>query len=234
MELLILIDALRRSRAKSITAIIPYLSYCRQDRRNKDGMPITAKLVANLLSTAGVDHLITFDLHCDQIEGFFEIPVTHLRCGQIFSDPVQQLLGENSIVVAPDIGSIKIAESMAKLLQVDMAVLQKKRHNAFDVEMILIGNVSNKNILLVDDLCSTAGTLVAAASLCKKMGAHKIIAEVSHGLFVGNALEKIEQSFIDALLISDTIPIFPHSCSKIHSISIAPSLAKTIQKILFP
>ncbi|NGX37062.1 MAG: Ribose-phosphate pyrophosphokinase, partial [Chlamydiae bacterium] len=220
MELLIIIDALKRSSAKSITAIVPYLSYCRQDRRDRPGTPITAKLVANLLSSAGVDHLITCDLHSDQVEGFFEIPVTHLRCQKLLSDHVKKSIEENFIVVAPDIGSIKIAETMAKFLDVELAVIKKERFNSFDVEMTLIGDVANKNVLIPDDLCSTAGTLISAAKLCKEKGAKKTIATATHGLFVGNAIEKIESSNLISLIVANTIPSKIQS-SKILSASIA-------------
>lgn len=229
MELLIIIDALRRSSAKSITAIVPYLSYCRQDRRNKPGVPITAKLVANLLSSAGTSHLMTFDLHSDQVEGFFEIPVTHLHCQELLSSHVKNLLGENLIVVAPDIGSIKIAEAMAKLLKVDMAVIKKERLNSVDVEMTLIGDVTNKNVLISDDLCSTAGTLVAAAKLCQKRGAQKISGAITHGLFVKDAIAKIESSALLSLLITNTIPF--STSTKITQISVAKIIAKAIREM---
>lgn len=232
MELLIMVDALKRSSAKSITAIVPYLGYCRQDRRNKPGVPITAKLVANLLSSAGTNHLMTFDLHSDQVEGFFEIPVTHLHCQELLCSHVKELLGENLIVVAPDIGSIKIAEAMAKLLKVDLAVIKKERLNSADVEMTLIGDVANKNVLITDDLCSTAGTLVAAAKLCQERGAQKVIGAITHGLFVKDAMAKIESSALLSLLTTNTIP--PHdqlsASTKIDQISIAKIIAKAIRE----
>jgi ribose-phosphate pyrophosphokinase len=228
MELLIIVDALKRSAARSITAIIPHLAYCRQDRRNKPGVPITAKLVANLLTAAGVTHLITCDLHADQVEGFFEIPVDHLYCQELLCRAARELLGKNGIVVAPDIGSIKIAERMAKLLQVELAVIKKERLSSFDVKMTLIGDVSGKNVLIADDLCSTAGTLVEAAHLCRSEGASSTIAAVTHGLFVANSLEKIDSSPLEALLIANTIAQSGQLPEKIKVLSISREIASAI------
>ena len=230
-ELLIIIDALKRSSAKSITAIIPYLGYCRQDRKNKPGVPITAKLVANVLATAGITNLITFDLHADQVEGFFETTVDHLHCQKLLSDVAKNLIGEECTVVAPDIGSIKIAESMTKLLDTELAVIKKERLNSFEVSMTLIGDVNNKSVLITDDLCSTAGTLVAAANLCRQQGAKKIIAAVTHGLFVGDAIKKIETSALEYLLITDTIEPRGFFSNSIKSVSVAPMIAKAIKNI---
>ncbi|WP_075884038.1 ribose-phosphate diphosphokinase [Candidatus Protochlamydia sp. W-9] len=228
-ELLIIVDALKRAAAKSINAIIPYLGYCRQDRKNNSGVPITAKLIANLLGTAGLTSLITLDLHADQIEGFFEIPVDHLHCQNLFCDIAQDLAGDDCIVVAPDIGSIKIAENMAKLLKTELAIIKKKRLTSFEVSMSLIGNVNNKNVLIADDLCSTANTLIGAANLCQQQGAKKIIAAVTHGCFVNDALKKIELSPLECLLVTDTIEpryLFPKS---IKIISVASMIAEAIR-----
>jgi ribose-phosphate pyrophosphokinase len=228
-ELLMIIDALKRSFAKSITAIIPYLGYCRQDRKNKPGVPITAKLVANVFSTAGMTNLITFDLHADQIEGFFETTVDNLHCQQLLYDACKHQSGEECIIVAPDMGSMKIAENMARLLNAELAIIKKERLNPFEVNMTLIGNVSNKNVLITDDLCSTAGTLVEAVNLCKQQGAKKIMAAITHGLFVDEALSKIESSVLDYLFTTDTIQhrnTFPAS---IKTISVAPLIAEAIK-----
>lgn len=229
-ELLIIIDAIKRSSPKSITAVIPYLGYCRQDRKNKPGVPITAKLVANVLTTAGITNLITFDLHADQVEGFFETNVDHLHCQKLFSDITKKLMGNDCMIVAPDIGSIKIAESMAKLCDTKLAVIKKERLNPFEVSMTLIGTVNNKNVLIVDDLCSTAGTLVEAANLCRLQGAKTIIAAVTHGLFVGDAIKKIEASALEYILVTDTIQIRSAS-SFIKTVSIAPMVAEAIGAI---
>lgn len=229
MELLIMIDALKRASAKSITAVIPYLGYCRQDRQNKPGVPITAKLVANMLTAAGMTHLITFDLHADQVEGFFDVPVNHSHCQKLLSDSAKRFLGEDCIVVAPDIGSIKIAESMAKLLNAELAVIKKKRLNSFDVSMTLIGEVNKKNVLIVDDLCSTAGTLVAASYLCKEQGAQTVIAAVTHGLLVGEAIQKIEASPIEIFLMTDTIEPRAMLPPRFQVVSVAAHIAATIR-----
>lgn len=230
MELLIMIDALKRSSARNITAVVPYLSYCRQDRRDKPGTPITAKLVANLLASAGISHLITCDLHSDQIEGFFEIPVTHIHCQKLLSEHIKKMSEDNFIIVAPDMGSLKIAETMARSMDAELAVIKKNRLNAFDVDMTLIGDVRNKNVLIPDDLCSTAGTLVSAAKLCQEKGAKQVIATATHGLFVSNALDKIESSNIAFLVVSNTIP--SHSLSsKITYVTISTLLADAIRNI---
>jgi ribose-phosphate pyrophosphokinase len=232
VELLMMIDALKRSSAKNIVAIIPYLGYCRQDRKNKPGVPITAKLVANLLRAAGVTRLITFDLHADQVEGFFEIPVDHLRCQKLLCDEAKKWIGENCIIVAPDIGSIKIARAMAKLLNAELAVVNKQRLNSFDVKGTLIGDVANKNVLIADDLCSTGGTLVAAANLCRELGALKIVAAVTHGLFAGDALQKIDSSALEALFITNSVVApsdkIPNSL-KVNISSLAAMIAEAIK-----
>lgn len=230
-ELLIIIDAIKRSSAKSITAVIPYLGYCRQDRKNKPGTPITAKLIAKMLSTAGITNLITCDLHSDQIEGFFETNVDHIHCQELFQEPIKTLIGKDSIVVAPDIGSIKIAERMAKFLDTQFAVIKKERINPFDVRMTLIGDISRPNVLIIDDLCSTANTLVEAASLCKQLGAKKVVAAVTHGLFVGDAIQKIENSILERLFVTDTVKLH-NSSACIHTVSIAPILAAAIRKFI--
>lgn len=228
MELLIIIDALKRASAKSITAVIPYFGYCRQDRRNVPGVPITAKLVANLLTCAGIDQLITCDLHADQMEGFFEIPVQHLHADKILCDAARPLIEKECILVAPDIGSVKIAERMAKIMQAPLAVIKKERKNSHDVSMTLIGIVKGKSVLIVDDLCSTAGTLAAAANLCKKEGAIKVIGAVTHGLFVEDAIDKIERSILERLIVTDTIPQ-GFASTQIDEISIAPLIAHCIK-----
>lgn len=233
MELLILIDALKRSSAKRITVIIPYFGYGRQDRRNKPGAPITAKLVANLLSTAGTDHLITLDLHSDHTEGFFEIPITHLYSQEILSLQARSLLRENFIVVAPDIGSAKTAERTAKLLGTDLAVIKKERLDSFNVKSTLIGKVVNKHVLIVDDICSTAGTLIAAVELCRKEGAQKVVAAITHGLFIGDSIQKIEASALDSLLVTNTVP-FRHQASdskKINYVSVAKMIANEMKPL---
>lgn len=230
-ELLIIIDALKRSSARRITAVIPYLGYCRQDRKSKPGTPITAKLVANVLTTAGIHHLITCNLHAEQVEGFFEIPVDHLQCQKILSEAAKNLIDKDCIVVAPDIGSSKIAETMAKCLGTELVIVKKERLNAFEVSPILIGSVRNKNVIITDDLCSTGGTLVATANLCREQGAKKIIGAVPHGLFAGEAIERIKASALEVLIITDTIESEILLPSFIQTTSVASLVAAAINDL---
>ncbi len=234
MELLIIIDALKRNSAKHIIAIIPYFGYCRQDRKDKSGSPITAKLVANLLTAAGATRIITLDLHAGQLEGFFEIPVDHLQCQQLLAAATQKHLSKNCVVVAPDIGSIKIAQKLATPLNADLAVIEKERLSSHDIQMTLIGNVQGKEVVIADDICSTASTLVLAANLCHSHGAQKVIAAVTHGICAEDAIEKIEQSSLEALLITDTIPPLNRftKSSKIFTLSVAPLISEEIKNLL--
>lgn len=206
MELLIIVDALKRASAKSIAAVIPYFGYSRQDRKDKPRVPITAKLVANLMVDAGVTRVLTMDLHAGQIQGFFDIPVDNLYGRPCLAQAFTGYASGELVVVAPDVGSVKLARSYANHLGADLAIVDKQRFNAHDVEVVtLIGDVKGKYVLLADDMCSTAGTLVSAAKACQEKGALKIYAAVTHGLCVGNALEKIEASPIEALYMSNTI-----------------------------
>lgn len=213
MELLIAADALRRASAKEIIAVVPYFGYCRQDRKaGREGqtprVPITAKLVANLLSEAGVTRLVVMDLHAEQVEGFFDIPVDHLHAQPLLVQAVKNDGFDNGIVVGPDLGSIKIARRFSEGLGVDFAVVDKHRISACETQaMNLIGDVNGKDVLLADDICSTGGTLVSAAKACREKGAKRILAAVSHGLFVGPCIELLEQSPIDVLYVADTIEL---------------------------
>lgn len=208
MELLIAADALRRASAKEIIAVIPYFGYCRQDRRDRPRVSITAKLVANLLSQAGVTRLIVMDLHAEQVEGFFDIPVDHLRAQPLLVQAVKNDGFDNGIVVGPDLGSIKIARRFSEGLGVDFAVVDKQRISASVTQtMNLIGDVKGKDVLLADDMCSTGSTLVSAAKACQEKGAKRISAAVTHGLFVDPCMELLEQSPIDVLYVADTIEL---------------------------
>jgi ribose-phosphate pyrophosphokinase len=232
LELLLIIDALKRASVSSITAIIPYYAYARQDRVNKPGVPIAAKLVANLLTTAGIDRLITMDLHSEQIEGFFDIPVEQLLSRTLLIPYCQQWDLENAIVVAPDKGGIKIASAYAKQLNLPMALIDKERLNAFQVNMnLFVGEVKNKTVLLPDDMCSTAGTIVQAAQACADLGAKRIIALIGHGLFTGQALKEIKKSPIEKVISTNTIPFIQEndSSGKIQIISIASLFAESIK-----
>ncbi|MGE5196864.1 MAG: ribose-phosphate diphosphokinase, partial [Anaerolineae bacterium] len=205
MELLILVDALKRASARSIVAVIPYFGYARQDRKDKGRVPITAKLVANLLEKAGVTRVLTMDLHAEQIQGFFDIPVDNLYARPTLLEAVPRLGLKNFIVVAPDIGSIRIARAFAESLKVDLAIVDKRRVNADKVEMnALIGDVKDHDILLVDDMCTTGATLKTASQVCKRAGAKRICAAVTHGLLIGRAFE---ESAIEKMLISNTVPL---------------------------
>lgn len=235
MELLIIVDALRRASARSIAAIIPYFGYCRQDRKDKPRVPITAKLVANLLVNAGVTRVLTMDLHAGQIQGFFDIPVDNLYGRLCLAAAVKTFVSGNLAVVAPDIGSVKLARSYASHLGADLAIVDKQRYNANDVEVVsLIGDVNGKNVLLADDMCSTAGTLVSAAKACQEKGALRVFAAVTHGLCVGNALMKIEASPIEALFMSNTIQDGGRfaNTAKIKTVSVADLFGQAIHCIL--
>jgi len=206
MELMIIVDALKRGAAKSITAIIPYFGYTRQDRMDRPGVPITPKLIANLLTRAGVSRLITLDLHTPQIEGFFDIPIHNLSSSEILIPAINKLKLKDPIIVAPDIGGIKIANTFARKLNCSMAIIDKERINASEVqEHMFIGDVRGKEVIITDDVCSTAGTLVSAAATCKKLGAKRIIAAVGHGLLISDAIKRIEKSPIELLIATNSI-----------------------------
>jgi ribose-phosphate pyrophosphokinase len=230
MELLILVDAFKRASARSIIAVIPYFGYARQDRRGKAREPITAKLVADLLQKAGVTRVLTMDLHTEQIQGFFDIPVDNLYARALIVETLsRQKVG---VVVTPDIGSIKLARAYAEALKVDLAIVDKRRVSAKQVEMAaLIGDVKGKDVLLVDDMCSTGGTLKTAARVCKQAGAKRIIAAVTHGLFVGEGL--LEDSGIEKIVMSNTVPP-PETidANKLEIVSAAPLFSKAIESIV--
>lgn len=207
MELLIIIDALKRASARSVTAVIPYFGYCRQDRKDKPREPITAKLVANMLTCAGTDHLLTMDLHAGQLEGFFDIPVDHIHAVPLLAEAAKKVSTSRLVVVAPDIGSVKLAHHYVSCLGADFAIIDKSRVSDSKVEAVMvIGDVEGKDVLLADDMCSTGGTLVSAAKACQGKGARRVFAAVTHGLLVGDAVARIEKSPIEALFISNTIP----------------------------
>jgi len=240
MELLILIDALKRASARSINAVLPYYGYARQDRKDKPRVPITAKLVANLLETAGVSRVLTVDLHADQIQGFFDVPVDNLTGRAILAEAFREMHGgtskerdgvENYLVVAPDAGSVKLTRSYAGHLGTEFAVLDKNRVDSDSVKVVtVIGDIKGKDVLLADDMVSTAGTLVSAAYACREKGAKRIFAAVTHGLFIGGAVEKIEKSPIESVLLCNTIPWTDRfsGSSKFRMVSIAPLVAKAI------
>ncbi|MCH9610083.1 MAG: Ribose-phosphate pyrophosphokinase [Chlamydiales bacterium] len=228
MELLIMLDALKRASANSMTVVLPYFGYSRQDRKDEPRMPITAKLVANLLQAAGASRVLTMDLHAGQIQGFFDIPVDNLYGRPPIAEAILERGFDDPIVMAPDLGAIKIARAYANHLRCDYAVMDKRRKSSEEVEMAsIIGpDVRGQNVLLVDDMCSTGGTMAKAAELCKKEGAKRIFAACTHGLLVGNAKEKIEKSAIERFFCSDTVP-----AEGVEVVSVVPLFAEAIRRI---
>lgn len=231
MELLILTDALRRSSAISITAVVPYFGYARQDRKAAPRVPITAKLVANMMQTAGIDRVVTIDLHAGQIQGFFDIPVDNLYGNIIFNDYVKSKNLPNPIIASPDIGGVARAREFAKKLGVDMVIVDKRREKANESEVMnIIGDVEGKDVILVDDMIDTAGTIVKAAEVLKKKGASSVMACCTHAVLSGPAYERIENGVLDELVVSDTIPLKQES-KKIKVLSVAPIFGEVIRRV---
>lgn len=231
MELLILTDALRRSSASNITAIVPYFGYARQDRKAAPRVPITAKLVANMMQTAGIDRVVTIDLHAGQIQGFFDIPVDNLYGSIIFTDYIKSKNLANPIIASPDIGGVVRARSMAKKLGLDIAIVDKRRERANEAEVMnIIGDVKDKEVILVDDMVDTAGTIVKAATALKQKGATKVIACCTHPVLSGPALERIKKGDLDELAVTDTIPL-KEKIDKIKVLSIAPLFGEVIRRV---
>jgi ribose-phosphate pyrophosphokinase len=229
IELLVMIDAAKRASAKKVTAIIPYFGYARQDRKDQPRVSITAKLMANLITVAGADRVMTMDLHASQIQGFFDIPVDHLYGSSIFLNHLNNL-SDNLAVVSPDVGGIKIARAYAKMLHSDLIVIDKRRPKQNFAEIMnIIGEVDGKDILLVDDLIDTAGTFVGAAKALKENGARKVFGAVTHPLLSGPAYERINNSGeVDKLFVTDTINFDSSSSEKIKTLTAAPLFAEAI------
>jgi ribose-phosphate pyrophosphokinase len=231
-ELLLLIDAARRASARKIIAVMPYFGFARQDRKDKPRVAIGAKLVANMLMAAGVDRIMTMDLHADQIQGFFEVPVDHLFASTIFFDEMKKVDTGNLIMAAPDAGGTKRANSYAKKLDVGLAICHKSRKKANEVaEMTVIGDVTGKDVILVDDMCDTAGTLTKAADLFMEKGAKSVRAFCTHAVLSGPAYERIENSSITELIVTDTIPLKQQS-SKIRVITVADLFGDVIKRLV--
>ena len=231
MELLILTDALRRSSANSITAIIPYFGYARQDRKANPRVPISAKLVADLIEAAGIDRVATIDLHAGQIQGFFNIPVDNLYGSIVFNDYIKSKHFENAIVGSPDIGGIARARSVAKKLGLDIIIVDKRRERANESEVMnIIGDVNGKDVVLVDDIIDTAGTIVKAAKALKEKGAKSVMACCTHAVLSGEAYERIAKGDLDELVITDTIPLKKEH-EKIKVLSVAPIFAEVIRRV---
>jgi len=232
MEMLLMVDAAKRASAKRIVAILPYFGFARQDRKDKPRVAIGAKLVANLLTAAGVDRVMTMDLHADQIQGFFEVPVDHLFASSIFLPFIQSLDTSNVIMAAPDTGGTKRANAYAKYLNVDMAICYKQRKVANQIEsMTVIGEVEGKDVLLVDDIIDTAGTLTTAADMMMERGAKSVRAICTHAVLSGPAYDRIEKSTIKELVVTDTIPLKQKS-DKIRVLSVADLFADVIDSAI--
>lgn len=231
-ELLLMVDAAKRASARKIIAVIPYFGFARQDRKDKPRVAIGAKLVANMLMAAGVDRLMTMDLHADQIQGFFEVPVDHLYASTIFFPEIEAMNNGNLIMAAPDAGGAKRANSYAKKLDVGLAICHKQRKKANEVaEMTVIGDVSGKDVVLVDDMCDTAGTLTKAADLFMSKGAKSVRAFCTHAVLSGPAYERINNSQLTELIVTDTIPLKGKS-DKIRVLSTSELFSDVIRRLV--
>ncbi|MCK4912446.1 MAG: ribose-phosphate pyrophosphokinase [Candidatus Omnitrophica bacterium] len=235
MELLIILDALRRASASRITAVIPYFGYARQDRKDQPRVPITAKLVANILYGAGANRVLTLDLHAGQIQGFFDIPVDHLYGINPIIDDFKKTKVDNLVVVSPDVGGIKMARAYAKRFKAGLAIVDKRRNTPEATEVMnILGEVKDKNAIIVDDIVATGSSLVEAAKALKKAGTKKIYATITHGILSNNAIGKINESCIDCLMITDSIPLAAEKKSKkIKVVSVGSLFAEAIKRIHF-
>ena len=233
MELLILIDAAKRASASRITAVLPFYGYARQDRKDRPRVPITAKLVANLLTKAGADRILAMDLHAGQIQGFFDIPVDHLYSINVIGEYILKKNLKNLVVVSPDVGGIRMARAYAKVLNCNLAIVDKRRENATQTHVMhIIGSVEKQNVVLVDDMISTGGSLVEAVSALKEAGALDIYAAIVHPILTGPAITRIEKSNLKELIVSNSIPMLPEKkIAKISQLSVATLLAEAIQRI---
>jgi len=236
MELLIITDALKRASARRITAVMPYFGYARQDRKSAARTPISAKLVANLITTAGVDRVLTMDLHAGQIQGFFDIPTDNLYAAPVFALDVKHNLQDRAkvTVVSPDVGGVVRARDLAKRIGAELAIVDKRRARAGEVEsMTVIGDVKGRSCVLIDDICDTAGTLVKAADLLKDHGAEDVHAYITHGVLSGPAVERVTGSVLESLVITDSIEPTPEvkAAKNIRVVSVAPLFAQAVLNV---
>ena len=236
MELIIMVDALKRASASRISAVIPYFGYARQDRRPRSSrVPITAKVVANMLQAVGVDRVLTMDLHADQIQGFFDIPVDNIYASPVLLGDLRQKNYSDLLVVSPDVGGVVRARALAKQLNCDMAIIDKRRPKANVSEVMhVIGDIDGRNCVIMDDMIDTAGTLVKAAEVLKERGAKSVYAYCTHPIFSGPAIERIAKgSALDEVVVTNTIPLSQaaQACKKIRQLSVAPLMAETIARI---
>jgi ribose-phosphate pyrophosphokinase len=236
MELLIIIDALKRSSASRITAVIPYFGYARQDRKDQPRVPISAKLVADLISTAGTDRVLTMDLHAGQIQGFFNVPVDHLYALPVLLDYItkQTLKVSDLVVVSPDAGGVERARAFAKRLETNLAIIDKRREGPNQTQIMnIIGDVAGKSALLLDDMIDTAGTIVKGAQACMDRGAREVWTACTHAVLTGPALDRIQQSCLKQVIVTNSIPLRGKEliCPKLHQLSVAPLLGEAIRRI---
>ncbi len=233
MELLLMIDTMRRASAQRITAVLPYFGYARKDRKDEGRVPISAKLVANLITTAGADRVLTIDLHASQIQGFFDIPVDHLYAKPVFLEHFRKMAEGNDLaVVAPDVGSVKMARAYADELKAGLAIVTKRRISPTETETgHVIGEVKDKRVIIIDDMISTAGSICEAARAVIGKGASSVILAATHAVFCGPALERIHSAEIEKLVVTDTIPHVMEPGSRIHVLSIGQLLARAVQRI---
>lgn len=232
LELLLMIDAAKRASAYKVIAVIPYFGYARQDRKDKPRVSIGAKLVADILSAAGVDRIITMDLHADQIQGFFDVPVDHLYASTLFVPFIEEMGLNNLVIASPDVGGTKRANTYAKMLETDMVICHKTRSRANEVgSMTVIGDVMGKDVIIVDDMIDTAGTITKAANLMKKVGAKSVRAFAAHGVLSGPAIERIENSELEEVYFTNSIQHKDLQTTKIKFISVADAFAQAIKRV---
>ena len=232
MELLLMVDAAKRASAKSIVAVIPYFGWARQDRKDKPRVSIGAKLVADLLSIAGIDRLITMDLHADQIQGFFDVPVDHLYASAVFLPYIQSLQLEELVIATPDVGGSKRASTYSKYLGVPLVLCNKSREKANEVaSMQIIGDVKNKNVILIDDIVDTAGTITKAADIMTQAGACSVRAIASHCVMSDPASQRVQDSSLTEMVFTDSIP-YTQKCAKVKQLTIADLFAETIRRVM--
>jgi ribose-phosphate pyrophosphokinase len=234
MELLILLDAFKRSSASRVTAVLPYYGYARQDKKDQPRVPITSKLVADLISRAGADRVLTMDLHASQIQGFFDVPVDHLFAAPVLLEAIRELALPNLMIVSPDAGGVERARAIAKRLEAGLAIIDKRRTapNVAEV-MHIIGEVEGRDVLILDDIIDTAGTLTKTVDALRAEGARRIFAAGVHGVLSGPALQRIEQSPLEQVLITNTTPVEEKlaKSSKLRALSVAPLLGEAIRRI---
>lgn len=236
MELILLADALRRASAAKITAVVPYFGYARQDRRVRSArVPITAKIVADMMAAVGISRLVTVDLHADQIQGFFYMPVDNLYSTPIMLEDMHQRSYKNTMIISPDVGGVVRARAIAKRIPgADLAIIDKRRPRQNEAQVMhIIGDVSNRDCIIVDDIVDTASTLCRAVEALKDHGASKVAAYITHPVFSGNAIQNIENSLLDEIIVSDTIPLQSEAknCSRIRSLSLSHMIAEAIRRI---